>query len=304
MGGGTSATSVFLEHLPEGTSVDLSRLEGVLDEMIRAGRDAWPSIPLDSAVFVAHVADRIPTDQPVVDTLETLHYADLHLACACANGDNQAVREFHTRYDDIITRAARRVEAQGVQADETRQVLITHLLLQRENRPPAIALYSGQGTLKSYLRVAALHKALHLLKKSKRAPQGVDFSEVMMVADTDDDPELTVLKDTYRKEFKTAFHDAMGLLSSEDRNLLRYHYLSGLNTRQIAQLTSMNQSTVVRHLARVRGRLLAVTRTRLMADLGLGQSKFNSILKLVQSQLDVSIERVLTPTRTDVGDEE
>jgi hypothetical protein len=30
-----------------------------------------------------------------------------------------------------------------------------------------------------------------------------------------------------------------------------------------------------------------------MADLGLGDSKFHSILRLVQSQLDVSIERML-----------
>ena len=170
---------------------------------------------------------------------------------------------------------------------------MTHLLLARGDRPPAIALYSGQGPLAAYLKVAALHKALHMLKKLKKEPAAEGLDDVMMLADSDDDPELAVLKQTYNKEFKAAFQASLTDLNSEERNILRYHFLGGLNTRQIGQLCGVNQSTVVRHLARIRGSLLAATRQRLMADLGLGDSKFHSILRLVQSQLDVSIERML-----------
>ena len=289
----------FLAHLPPELEVDLSRIEPVLLKIADDVESAWPQLHLELEDFVAHLAARIPLGQPVVKTLENLHHADLYLACACANGDEAAFRLFTAAYDSVIERAAKRVEAQGVDADETRQLLINHLLLPRGERPPAIALYSGQGALFSYLKVAALHKALKLLEKFKKVPITDDLEDAFMVADSSDDPEIAVLKRTYKTEFKKAFQGAMADLSSEERNILRYHYLKGLNTRQIAPLCGVDQSTVVRMLARIRGSLLSSTRERLMADLGLGQSKFGSILNLVQSQLDMSISRVLGGVKED-----
>ena len=288
-----SLTQVFLDHLPDEAVVDLGELDQVLNTCVTEAQKAWPQLTLERAIFIAHLANCLPDGRPVIESVRRTHIADLYLACACSNGLNAAINIFTQHYDAIIESAAKRVEAQGVPADETRQVLMTHLLMNRGERPPAIALYSGQGPLKSYLKVAALHKALHLLKKVQKAPRGLDLDEVMMVADEDDDPEIAVLKQTYRQEFKTAFQSAMGDLNSQERNLLRYHYLGNLNTRQISQLSGVNQSTVVRQLTKIRSLLLAATRERLMAELKLGESKFESIMHLVQSQLDFSIERVL-----------
>ena len=292
-------TGAFLAHLPPEVVVDVSRIGPVLVNIAEQVRAAWPQLDLDLEDFFAHLAERIPAGQTVVETVENLHHADLYLAKACADGNDDALRVFTQTYDSVIERAAKRVEGQGIDADETRQLLINHLLLQRGDRPPAIALYTGQGALRSYLKVAALHKALKLLEKSKKIPIAGSLEDAFMVEDSSDDPELAVLKRTYRKEFKKAFQASMEALSSEERNLLRYHYLTGLNTRQIAPLCGVDQSTVVRLLARVRGSLLAATRERLMADLGLGESKFGSILNLVQSQLDMSISRVLGRPKDD-----
>ena len=115
----------------------------------------------------------------------------------------------------------------------------------------------------------------------------------MQLADASDDPELATLKDKYRADFKAAFQWALGQLASSERNLLRYHYLTELNSRQIGQLVGLNQSNVVRRMARIRATLLEQTRERLMTELGLADSNFDSILMMVQSQLDVSIERML-----------
>ena len=292
-------TGAFLAHLPPEVVVDVSRIEPVLMRVADEVTAAWPQLNIELEDFIAHMAARIPTGQPVVETIESLHHSDLYLASACANGDEEAFKRFSEIYDPVIERAAKRVEAQGVDADETRQLLVNHLLLPRGDRPPAIALYTGQGALHSYLKVAALHKALKLLEKFKKDPVSDDLEDAFMVADSSDDPEIAVLKRTYKSEFKRAFQAAMADLSSEERNVLRYHYLKGLNTRQIAPLFGVDQSTIVRMLARIRGSLLASTRERLMADLGLGQSKFGSILNLVQSQLDMSISRVLGSKQDD-----
>lgn len=289
-----SLTNAFLARLKPDAVVDLARIDPLLQETLRSAREAWPSIDLTGQEFVQYLADRLPVGDDPLTALERMHHGDLYLACACSGGHEHALKVFTEHFSGVITRAAQRVEAQGVAADEARQELMTHLLVARGDRAPAIALYSGQGPLRAYLRVAALHKALHMLKKLKKEPTGKGLDEMLMIADSADDPELAVLKQTYRKDFKIAFQAALADLKSEERNLLRYHFLSDLNTRQIGQLCGIDQSTVVRHLARVRGSLLAATRQRLMANLGLGDSKFQSILRLVQSRLDVSIERMLS----------
>ena len=286
-------TAAFLSALPDEVSVDVGRVGPILEGVASSVRSVWPELSLPIGAFLAHMAERLPEGQPILETVERLHHSDLYLACACAQGSEAAIAIFWETFGSVVERAAKRVEAQGIEADETRQELMNHLLLPRNDRPPAIALYTGQGALRSYLKVAALHKALKLLEKAKKSPVGGDIEDAMMVADSSDDPEMVVLKRTYRKEFKKAFQASMADLSSEERNVLRYHYLTGLNTRQIAPLCGVDQSTVVRMLARVRGSLLAATRARLMEDLGLDESKFGSILNLVQSQLDMSISRVL-----------
>ena len=208
-------------------------------------------------------------------------------------GQNDAIAAFDATYRPAVLMAAQRVARQGVQPDDTCQQLMEHLLLPRGERPPALSLYCGQGPLTAYVKVASLRRALRILENYQKAPVVGDLEQVMQLADASDDPELATLKDKYRADFKAAFQWALGQLASSERNLLRYHYLTELNSRQIGQLVGLNQSNVVRRMARIRATLLEQTRERLMTELGLADSNFDSILMMVQSQLDVSIERML-----------
>ena len=84
----------------------------------------------------------------------------------------------------VIERAAKRVEAQGVDADETRQLLINHLLLPREN-VASNCLILGARRPFSYL-CCSLHKVFKLLEKFKKVPITDDL-ETLLGRDSSDD---------------------------------------------------------------------------------------------------------------------
>jgi len=256
-------------------------------------KKTWPRMSTEDSLFMGYLAQRIPEDSDPMEALQSLFINDLYLAAGTVQGDLGALDAFNEHYRGAVFRSAQRVEKQGIQADDATQELMEYLLLPRGERPPALALYSGQGPLLAYVRVSSLRRALKMLKKENKLPSEGGLERVMELADADDDPELAVLKHTYRGEFKDAFHQALAALDSGERNLLRYHYLTDLNTRQIGKLLNLHQSNVVRRLATVRASLQVQTRENLMSKLDLGASKFQSIMMLVQSQLDLSIERML-----------
>lgn len=274
-------------NVPEDT------LNRALAALIAEAKEAWPQVTQDDHAFVHYLGERMPQTADLLSTLDQLFTTDLYLCAATVAGDEGALRAFSEKYRPAVYNAAKRVEKQGIQADDTAQELMEYLLLPRGERAAALALYSAQGPLLAYVRVSSLRKALRLLKKEEKLPQSGGLDRIMELADTGDDPELTILKDKYRGEFKEAFHQALQALESSERNLLRYHYMTELNTRQIGKLLGLHQSNVVRRLTQVRAGLLDQTRSLLMENLGLGASKFQSIMLLVQSQLDVSIERML-----------
>jgi hypothetical protein len=67
----------------------------------------------------------------------------------------------------------------------------------------------------------------------------------------------------------------------------------GLRTAQIAALFRVDRSTIKRRLAGCRAQLLEETRRHLQEKLNLSPAEFESIAGLVQSQLHLSLERLV-----------
>ncbi|MBI5481701.1 MAG: transcriptional regulator, partial [Deltaproteobacteria bacterium] len=107
------------------------------------------------------------------------------------------------------------------------------------------------------------------------------------------DPEVDYLKTRYGEEFRAAFRATLGALSQDERNLLKLHYLDGLNIDEIGVAYRVHRATVARWLAQARERILGETRRRLAERLDAGSKDVDSVLALVRSQLDISIYNVL-----------
>ncbi len=286
-------SKVFIEHLADVEQIEPSTaqlLDEALTAFVASARQQWPQFYLTDEQFLRHVAERFPPNADPHQTLGQLNPADLYLACGCSRGDRTAMAAFHDAYENLIQAAIMRIAGnQSIDDDNVKHQLLEKLLLPRGDLLPAIALYAGHGTLAAYVYVSTVRAAAKVLGKNARLRS---FDDVVSV-DSNDDPELAALKRRYRHQFKAAFQASLTELPSRDRNLLRYHYLSELTTREIATITGVDHSTVSRRLARVRASLLVATRSHLMDDLGVDKGEFESIARLVESQLDFSIERFL-----------
>jgi RNA polymerase sigma-70 factor (ECF subfamily) len=246
-----------------------------------AALERHPRLAVTLPGFAAFVAERLGETVPEDDVA-----ADLLLACGCAEGDEAALRVFDDEHLRDVPRLVARVERDAAAVEEIKQRLRERLLLPRDEKPPRIADYRGKGRLTSWLRVAAIRIALDLQASRPSAPR----ADVDLVQR---DPELDYLRERYRDAFREAFTAALDELEGRDRTVLRMHLLDGLGIDRIGQLYEVHRATAARWLDRARAELFEATRRRLRERLGVSASEFASIARLVQSDLDVSVCRIL-----------
>ena len=107
------------------------------------------------------------------------------------------------------------------------------------------------------------------------------------------DPGLIIDREQARRAFRGAFEGAVQELSSRERALLRLHLLGQVTLEQLATMYGVHRATVVRWLASARERVRDATERRLREALGVRPEELESLLRLAQSRLDVSVGRVL-----------
>ena len=257
--------------------------------MIDEGRAAWPDVVVDEIAFVRHLAARA-TAAPR-PALRALHVADLYLAFACASGAAPATlafeRAFAAKIDAYIARVTRTPAAR----DEVRQKVRETLLVGRGGRPPTIASYTGRGRLGAFVRVTAVRAALRLVQRTR--PDALDVEELIGLRSPENDPELELVKRRYAPQLREALVCTLAALTADERNVLRLHYLDGLTLEEVATTYRIGRATAARWLARAREKILAETRSRLKAQLGVHELELDSLMDLTASRVPLSFRRHL-----------
>jgi RNA polymerase sigma-70 factor (ECF subfamily) len=258
-------------------------------EWLASARRAWPTIVLDEPAFVARVLARLPPD---VDGAfaRAIHIADLWLSTACAAGDPAALAELDARY---IAPLGGVLGATGLAADEIDEVKqeLRRKLLVADDGAPRIADYSGRADLRIWLRTIATRTAIDLKRRRRDLP--VEDDELAALPAIEDDPELAHLKVRYRNELRDAVAAALARLEPRERLLLKYHYVDGHGIDRIAPIYSVHRATAARWLGAAREALADRVHRLLSERLGVTASELHSIARLVESQLDLSIGRLL-----------
>jgi RNA polymerase sigma-70 factor (ECF subfamily) len=252
-----------------------------LDDMLQAGRAAWPDVAVEPDAFERFVAAR----EPDADQRAALHAADLYLACACAAGDPAALFAFERAYLAHIDGFLRGVRPTPDLVDEVRQVLREKLFL---GDRPRIADYSGRGTLASWLRVAAVRAASNL-RRSEGARDRVE-AKAPAPSPVPIDPELALVRARHACEFERALRDAFAALDERERNLLRLHFLDGLGIDGLAPVFGVHRATVARWLAAARTRLHDGVIALLQARLDVDARELESLARVVRSELEISLK--------------
>lgn len=272
---------------------DPAALDAMITRAVGEATTRWPNVRLGLDDFAAYVATRIGAGEDPREQLASRHLEDLYLAFGCSIGDTAAIAAFDHAVLRDLPRALRRGDLDQAHLDDTRQQVAAKLLA---GAPPAIAQYSGRGSLRSWVRVIAIRESGRLLAGQAHERPAGDEALFDAVAH-DIVPAQSALKEAYRRSFKHAFEEALAALSIHDRLLLRQHFLDGLGIDRLAALHDVHRATAARWIAKLVEKLLVDTRTRLEAHLQVRGEELDSVLRLIQSCLDASIPRLLAGPR-------
>lgn len=302
MGATRPLSDAFLRTRAEASSeiVDEGALERVLANAVARARAAWPELPLAGERFASFLGDRVSPDE-----IEAAPVEDLWAACACDvrpdeatdAGDParaRAIAAVEARYFPDVEAALRKMGTHASRIDELKQVLRHHLFVgdPAAGTPPRIADYRGTGDLRGWLRVTATRAALKLIRRDAR---DVPADDVLLEASAaHDDPELSYMKQAYRAAFKEAFQEALESLSPRERLLLKQQVVDGLSIDELGALYQAHRATAARWLSSAREKLLSRTKRIFMMHARISAEECESIMRLVRSQLDVSIHRRLS----------
>jgi RNA polymerase sigma-70 factor (ECF subfamily) len=96
----------------------------------------------------------------------------------------------------------------------------------------------------------------------------------------------------YAPQVRSSFAHAMTELTPRQRNVLRQYHIDGLTIDQLAVLYKINRATAARWVAGARLALVTATRDRLVAELALEPHEVDSVIRLVRSQLSLSVREL------------
>jgi RNA polymerase sigma-70 factor (ECF subfamily) len=262
-----------------------------IHEAWRAATTAWPGLDVTEAAFAEYLQARLAASEGAAG----VHAADLLLACACARGDERALATFDREILADADAALKRV-AGSVPPDEIKQLVRHRLFVGPPGGAPKILDYAGRGRLRTWVRVAATRIALNVIESTgKERP--LDNDAIAHIIGAGDDPELGYLKRRYAAEFRAAFGDAFTALETRDRNLLRYAFGEALTVDAIGALYSVHRATAARWITKAHAALVEQIRKAMLARLHVDKDEYASILRLIESQIEISFERYLGSPR-------
>ena len=276
------------------SSDQLSREE--LSAAFARARDAHPGVAVTEAAFTGMLATRLESEAAPREALRALRLDDLYLALGCAAGDAAALAWFERAFVPEMRPVLARMGLPTADADEALQMMREELFAPAAGKRPLVLSYAGRGPLRTWLRTVAGRLGLRVVKaRGKNVPLTDSFAR-----HTHDDLELEYLKKRYGAAFKAAFEQSLAELDLQDRLLLKQRLRHNLSIEQLGALHRVHPATISRRVTAAREQLVVGTRQAMMRTLNLGRVEVSSILRLIRSELDISLSTDDMP-KSDAG---
>jgi RNA polymerase sigma-70 factor (ECF subfamily) len=258
-----------------------------------------PSGPRTALLAAAHAAF-VPVEQPsanafaaalcrleAVQPSNLTHWKDLAVAHAALDGEAGAQRLLEQAMLEAVLGLKTRSRHRPHLVDDAAQRLRERLLVPSEGRPARLVQYAGKGPLAGFLRAALAREVLSLERLHTREVPLPD--DALLEGTAHKDPELAMLQAAQRPLVRDAFRLAFAALPQKDRTLLQLAYVHGMTVDDLGRANNVHRATAARWLARARAELLSSTRAALQQHLGAPPDDVDSLLRLVQSNLSLSL---------------
>ncbi len=245
-----------------------------------------------SSSFVAHLARSVasrfkgmtPSAKELEAYLGTLHWEDLALAWACAEGKEAAWDFFVSNYRGYLRRCAGvmlRCAAEAPEARDLADSLFAELYGLADGRRGSASLFRyfhGRSALKTWLRAVLVQRHVDGIRAARRfdsLDEG-DGADRLAVADGASGAErreknsivrsseptlgpLAIAPDPYREKyialFCEALQGALRELDAADHRRICLYYAEGKTLAEVGRLCGEHESSVSRNLERIRREL-------------------------------------------------
>lgn len=264
-------------------------VEEAVGHLFTQAEAALPGIDLPLRTFADFLRRLLPGGLRHPADLLGLCATDLYLVCACCRGSDVAVRTLEVTYRPTIYAVLSRMGVPQAQAQDIWQLILQRLL---QGVLSGGGAYTGRGSLRRWLHVSAVREGIRSGRRSARQIPLQDSALIERV-EAQDAPDLSIMKRRYRDAFRAAFLEALGALPVRQRNLLRHYYLDRLGVTELGRLHGVNPATAWRWLERCRQDLFINTREALRRQLPVSDPDFDSIARLMPSQLNLSLRTLL-----------
>jgi RNA polymerase sigma-70 factor (ECF subfamily) len=277
---------------------------------------------IDKYLVDQHNGDT-PTPQEVRQFIGELQINDLYLALACAQGNEHAWWEFDQSYRRYIERVARHLASAETDAEEVIDSVYVELYGTRvvnDVRQSKFATYTGRGTLKGWLRTVVWHAVIDMHRARRDEVSIEDWTEGG--GEMHDRPGWRaearggegamvdrVMRERYRAATLAALDTSLAMLDDHEKLLLLYYHVEGLKLREIARLVEepasplrrwfqrqskrrtdipesrVHESTVMRWLEKVYGKVLERFRSELREKSGLSEAEIETCVEMATEDL-------------------
>ncbi len=205
--------------------------------------------------------------------LEGLHLDDLALACACADGVEDAWEHFVREHRPALYRAADALAPDG-SARELADSLYADLFGLRDDqageRRSLFRYFHGRSRLSTWLRAVLSQRHVDRIRAIRRTDPLPDdeSSRPIGASPAPAEPGRT----RYAAAMQAALAAALAGLAPRDRLRLACYYARELTLAQTGRVLGEHEATVSRHLARTRKALRIDLERRLREDAGLSEA--------------------------------
>ena len=201
------------------------------------------------------------TSQRLQEYFSALHLEDLALATACADGDDAAWEHFFSAYRAYLRAAASailRCKSGSAEACDLADSLFSELYGLATGKGSERSLFRyfhGRSSLKTWLRAVLAQRHIDSIRADRRFDElaedetGDSRQTIPLCPETlPPDPH----RERYVASFSRALQTALERLEPREKERLRLYYAEERTLAEIGRLLEEHESSVSRHLDRVR----------------------------------------------------
>ena len=255
--------------------MDRTRLQRLCE---RAQSDRWKVPPEVFSNALERSAEKAfsgktPSETELDRYFDSLHLADLALACACAMGREDAWDHFVREFRPGMYRSADAIDAGGA-AREIAQALYAELFGLKERdgiRQSVFRYFHGRSSLATWLRSLIAQRFVDRHREIRRLEPLSDDEPAAppRAASRADEPD----RRRYLAAMRAALAAALAALAPRDRLRIACYYAQEMTLAQIGKLTREHEATVSRQLARTRRDIRSDVEQRLQQEHGYSKAE-------------------------------